>query len=477
MDLPVEMIEAMGKLHWDPLGFVHFAFPWGEGALAGEDGPDKWQEETLRDIGEAVRAGAGAIQISVRSGHGVGKSALVAWVILWFSSTRPHPQGVVTANTKTQLTTKTWRELAKWHRLAINRDWFEWTATKFALKQHPETWFVSAIPWSENRPEAFAGTHEKDVLLIFDEASAIPDIIWETAEGAMTTPGAIWLAFGNPTRNKGRFKECSGKFRHRWQNKKVDSRNAKKADKAKVNQWVEDYGEDSDFVRIRVKGEFPRAGSTQFISEELVTAAQNREIPPGAYAHAPVVIGVDVARYGDDQSVIYVRQGLHTRKVRKFREKSTMELASYVAEEIREQDPDAVFVDVVGIGAGVVDRLRQLGFSVIEVNAGERAMNPKEFFNRGAEMWSKMRDWLKVGYIPKDTELKDDLTGRQYGFDNKERLQLEKTEDMKSRGLASPDTASSLSTTFAMPVQDRDKGRGSSWANDPRVAAANRAVV
>ena len=129
-------------------------------------------------------------------------------------STRPHPQIVVTANTREQLLKKTFRELSVWHKLLINTGWFTWTATKFYHNDHPETWFAAAVPWSAERPESFAGTHAEHVMLLFDEASGIHDVIWEVAEGAMTTAGAAWLVFGNPTRNTGRFRECFGKFAH-----------------------------------------------------------------------------------------------------------------------------------------------------------------------------------------------------------------------------------------------------------------------
>jgi hypothetical protein len=241
-----------------------------------------WQEELLEYLGQCIRDGHGgedavAVLLAVASGHGIGKSALVAWIILWFISTRENPQIVVTAGTQEQLRSKTWRELAKWHKLAINRDWFKWTATRLYNVEAPEQWFASAIPWSANNPESFAGTHEKHVLVIFDEASQIDNIIWETTEGAMTTPGAVWIAFGNPTRNTGRFAECWGRFKHRWKQWQVDSRTAKKANRAQLDQWVQDYGEDSDFVRVRVRGMFPRAGSVQFIPNDLVRNAMQRK--------------------------------------------------------------------------------------------------------------------------------------------------------------------------------------------------------
>jgi len=461
------------KFFHDPLGFVEYVFCWGEGILRDEEGPDVWQAEILKELGEATkRQEEGhlneAIREAVRSGHGIGKTTLIAWIIYWFITTREHPQIVVTANTKNQLETKTWRELAKWHKLAKNKAVFEWTATKLYKKDDRETWFASAIPWSKDRPESFAGTHEKHVLMIFDEASDIPDIIWETTEGAMTTPGAIWVVFGNPTRNTGRFKECWGKFRHRWSGRAIDSRTAKKANQIQLQAWIDDYGDDSDFVRIRVLGKFPKAATTQFIGEDVVDGAVTKRYDQlrDVWGWAPVLMGVDVARFGDDQSVIYVRQGLQTHKILTYREIDTMEFSGHIAGQIKEWKPKTVFVDSVGIGAGVCDRLRQLGFDIIyEVNAGERATKANEFVNLRAEMWQLMKDWLGAGgSIPDEEELKSDLIGVEYGFDGKSRLQLEKKKDMKSRGLASPDLADALALTFAAPVLLDEPKKGLSQA-------------
>jgi hypothetical protein len=201
-----------------PLRFVMLVFPWGEpGPLENYDGPDLWQTQTLLRIEQAIREGlplgSPSIRLAIASGHGIGKTALVAWLILWFISTRPRPQIVVTANTKNQLTTKTWRELAKWKEMAAHGHWFEHTGTQLKLKAREATWFATAVPWSAANASAFAGTHEEHVLMIFDEASEIDRIIWETAEGAMTTPGAMWFCFGNPTVNTGRFRECWTRFR------------------------------------------------------------------------------------------------------------------------------------------------------------------------------------------------------------------------------------------------------------------------
>lgn len=451
-----ELVDAIAQCHDDPLAFVHLVYPWGKpGTILHEyDGPDEWQIWVLEQIRTGAMSVGDAVQIAVASGHGIGKTALVAWIVHWFISTRTNPQIVVTANTENQLSNKTWRELARWWKLSIHKEWFDWTATKFFLKSSPETWFAAAIPWSERNSEAFAGTHEEHVLIIFDEASGIADIIWEVAEGAMTTPGAIWIAFGNPTKNTGRFRECFGKFRHRWVTRQIDSRTAKMADKKKLNEWVDDYGEDSDFVRVRVRGVFPRAGSNQFISSEDVEACRHYQAE--GYESQPVILGVDVARFGDDRTVIRARQGRKVFPAWKYRGLDTMEVADRVIEAINEFNPRVAFVDGGGLGAGVIDRLRQLGYGsrVVEINAGSKPLDGKTYFNLRAEMWGRMRDAVKAGLdLPSDDiELVDDLIGPEYGFTPKQQVQLEKKQDMKKRGLASPDDGDALALTFAKRV-------------------------
>jgi hypothetical protein len=487
----VEIVERCAEFSSDLLGFVLWAFDWGVGELADHDGPDEWQTDILVAIGTRLRAGedggqviADAIRIAVASGHGIGKSALVAWIILWSLSTFEDTRGVVTANTESQLRTKTWAELAKWHRLCITKHLFECTATAiYSLDPaHEKTWRVDAAPWSERNTEAFAGLHNagKRILLIFDEASAIPDVIWETSEGALTDEDTqiVWCAFGNPTRNTGRFRECFGRFRHRWERRQIDSRKAKMTNKAQVAQWVKDYGEDSDFVRIRVRGIFPRVGSTQFISSEDVEQAASREA--AAHLFDALVLGCDVARFGDDESVIYIRKGRdgRTHPPLKYRGLDTMQFAARIAEQYQFYKADAVFVDGGGVGGGVVDRLRQLRVPVIEVQFGsspDRSMPGADslvYANKRAEMWGWMREWLKHGGIPDDPDLRTELEGVQYGYVQVagiDAIQLESKKDMKKRGMPSPDTADALALTFAYPVQPN--------ANAGRAAAGNQQQV
>jgi hypothetical protein len=387
---------------------------------------------------------------------------------------------VVTANTEKQLVSKTWPELAKWHRMSVIRHWFTFTATALYSTQgdHEKTWRVDAIAWSLTNTEAFAGLHNegKRVLLIFDEASAIPDEIWEVSEGALTDADTeiLWLAFGNPTRNTGRFKECFGKRRHRWAHRQIDSRTVEGTNKAQLEKWVEDYGEDSDFVRIRVRGIFPRAGVSQLIGTDLVEDAQKRKadgIDPGA----PFILGCDIARFGDDQNVVRGRQGRTTRGMRpeKWRGMDTVYTANRIATIIDRTNPDAVFIDGGGIGGAVVDILKSRNYRVIEVNFGGKAKNEQDFYNKAAEMYQAIKDWLPTAQLDDDSELADDLTAREYGFDKDGRLQLEKKEDMKKRGLPSPDDGDALALTFAEPVQRKDTRTSRQPLGRTRVAATD----
>jgi len=473
--------EAAKWLHrWrrDPLLFVQEAFPWGKaGPLMNEDGPDDWQIDILSAIRDGITPDD-ALQIAITSGHGIGKSALVSWTILWAISTETDTRGVVTANTENQLRTKTWAEVAKWYRLSpLISALFDLTATSICSSDpaHAKTWRIDQIPWSEKKPEAFAGLHNlgRRTLVVYDEASTIPNVIWETTEGAMTDHNTerLWLCCGNPTRNTGRFRECfsGGKFQHRWQTRKIDSRTTRHTNKIQLKQWVDDYGEDSDFVRVRVRGEFPRAGSMQFISRELVDMAQDPSRDVDVTLMDPFVIGVDVARFGDDRSVICFRRGRDARTIPwlAFRGMDTMQLAAKIAELAGELKPDAIFVDGGGVGGGVVDRLRFLRQPIVEVSFGGKADRSSVgqdgaivYANKRAEMWGTMREWLASGVLPvNDGEVAADLTGVEYGYtmlNGLDAIILEKKEDMKKRGLSSPDMGDALALTFAYPVAPTD---------------------
>lgn len=441
----------------DPLLFVHKFFHWGEGDLAKFTGPDEWQTELLSRMKEKLKEEGlqAAIRFAVSSGHGVGKSALVSWLVLWFISTRPNSQIVVTANTQTQLSTKTWREVSRWLHRMLHRHWFQWQATRLFHVLKPDTWYASAIPWSENNPEAFAGTHETaGVLILFDEASAIADIIWENIEGALTTAGAMWCVFGNPTRNSGYFYECFNRFSHRWIHYKVDSRKAHVANQVQIQQWIDDYGEDSDFVRVRVRGEFPRTSVNQFIPTGLTKDSMARKLLKEAYYHSRPIIGVDVARFGEDRSVIVCRKGSWVDpKMDVYLGIDTMTLAGYVLARFRDEGSNAlVCVDGVGVGAGVVDRLREQGVPVIDVQSSHKSFDPRTYFNKRCELYGKLKEWMQQGgALPDNRDLLSELSIIEYQINKQLQIQLASKEDIrKMNDGKSTDLADPIAYTFAV---------------------------
>ena len=461
--------EEIGTFTHDPLKHVLYVYPWGEdGELKEFNGPRQWQREFLKGLGDRLKAGKinhfEAIQEAVASGHGIGKSALVAWLIKWALDTFRDCRGVVTANTENQLKNKTWAELAKWHRLALNRDWFVLTATALysADPDHEKTWRVDMVAWSENKTEAFAGMHNrgKRILIIFDEASAIPAPIWEVTEGALTDEDTeiLWFVFGNPTRNTGRFRECFGRHKHRWSKGKgwqIDSREVDGTNKAQLQKWVDDYGEDSDFVRVRVRGLFPNASSMQFIPSSLVAEAMRRK---GEWMRGdPLIMTFDVARGGDDNCVIRFRRGLDAKSIKPIRipgseVPDSMILCAKVVNLIEQYKPDAFFFDETGLGGPVGDRIKQLGYLVMGINFGGHSPDP-HYANMRAYMYMMGREWLqRGGALPDDPQLEMDLTSVEYSHDRHDKIILESKEHMKERGLSSPDDGDALMMSFAFHV-------------------------
>ena len=460
------LIEEIEELRHDPLEFAHFAYPWGEGDLIGSDGPRQWQAMILKEIAEHLqdeKTRYTPCRIAVSSGHGIGKSALVGQVIGWAQSTCSDCKIVTTASIEPQLRTKTIPEVTKWFKMLINAHWWKvmTTSIRSVDPKHYDSWRTDFLTWSENNTEAFAGLHNKGkrIVLIFDEASAIADKVWEVAEGALTDEYTeiIWLVFGNPTQPTGRFRECFGTRKSRWKTHQIDSRNVEGTNKEEIQNWVNDYGEDSDFVRVRVKGEFPRSGSAQFIGDDLIMAALAYRAD--GYSKLPKIIGVDVGRFGDDPTVISVRQGRKFRILEKLRGLDSVQVAEHVIQQIKAENPDAYVVDGEGIGAGVVDQLKYRGYTrkLFDYYASQRATNPVEYANKKAELWGKMRQWLKDGAeIPDDAELKQELRSQTYEFSNKGQLMMTPKDVMKRLGFGSPDVAESLMMTFAVDIKAKE---------------------
>ena len=460
----VAILDFLGSTSKDPLTFVKLAFPWGEPgtSLEHETGPDEWQAKKLEDIGRKLREGGEpsvVIREAVASGHGIGKSALIAWLIEWAISTHEDTRGVVTANTDTQLRTKTWAELAKWHNMFIAKDLFTLTATSIFSNQpgHDKTWRIDAIPWSESNPEAFAGLHNqgKRLLILFDEASAIADKIWEVIDGATTDRNTeiVWCAFGNPTRNVGRFHDCFYKLRNLWHSIHIDSRSCKQTNKATLQALVDTYGEDSDIVRVRLRGLFPKAADSQFISLELVEAAMQRTLNKTSYEFAPVVLGVDPAYDGADDFVIFLRQGLYSKCLGVWpKTDDDAQMAQIVAGFEDQYHADAVFIDK-GYGTGLASFGKVMGRQWTLIAFSSTDLIKEGYLNKRASMWGDMKQWLiDGGAIEDDEKLRDDLIGPIAWVNEKGLIQLEKKADMKKRGVPSPNRADALALTFAMPV-------------------------
>ncbi|MBT3042213.1 MAG: terminase [Candidatus Thiodiazotropha sp. (ex Codakia orbicularis)] len=457
------LAEIIRGFKHDPLGYVQYAFPWGETESELEDEEIReWQVEYLEDLGEKLRAGKlndyEVIRKAISSGHGPGKSALVAWLIKWAMDTQVDTKGVVTANTETQLKTKTWPELAKWHRMAITKDWFHYTATALFStdKLHEKTWRIDMVPWSERNTEAFAGLHNKGkrILLIFDEASAIPDTIWEVSEGALTDEKTeiIWAVFGNPTRNSGRFRECWRKFKKRWWRRKIDTRTVKGSKDKQIQEWLEDYGEDSDFFKVRVRGEFPNQSAKQFFSLEDVDGAKGRHLRPEQYNFAAKIIACDPAWEGDDMLVIGMRQGLHYQILRVIpKNDNDIQIANILITLEDEHQADAVFIDA-GYGTGIYSAGATLGRDWQLVWFGSAATKAG-FANKRAEMANDTKQWLKKGgAIPDDDDLYEEMIGVEQVAKLDGKVQLESKKEYKARQGESCDRLDNLFITFAYPV-------------------------
>jgi hypothetical protein len=442
----------------DPLAFVMGAFRWGEGELRGSSGPEPWQADVLSSIKSGLLTPGQAIKIAISSGHGVGKSALCSWVCLWAISTAPDTRGIISASSESMLMTRFRAELRIWFRRFRAAEYFEMGATSLTSKDpnHEQTWRVDLLPNNPNRPEAFQGLHNKNrrILLIYDEASAIEDVIWQSCEAIVTDADAecIWLCCGNPLRATGRFKDCFDKYQNRWITKHVNSLDISFTNKGEMRKWIADYGEDSDFVRTRILGLFPRTGSSMFISPEAVDRAMSRELVPSH--NDPLVAGVDVARYGSDASVVFFRKGHDARSIppQIFRGLSIAELEDRCVWLHNQYQPVQWMIDGGGVGGGLVDHLRRRNLIVVDVQFGSRAdqaIDATRYANKRAEMYGLLRRSLDYLALPVSQELKEQLTCFEYAFNPRGEILLESKDSLRRRGVSSPDISDALATTYA----------------------------
>ncbi len=465
--LEQQLIDDISGFADDPVGFIDYAFPWDEpGVLEGLKGPRVWQKEMFTELRDHLQNPETRFQpflYAVSSGHGIGKSADIGMLLSWGMSTCEDCKVVLTANTDTQLRTKTMPEITKWFNLSINSHWWNLTATAIYTvdRKHEKTWRADAVPWSVHNTEAFAGLHNKRkrIIVVYDEASAIDDKVWDVTEGALTDEETeiIWIAYGNPTRNTGRFRECFRKFKHRWKGRQIDSRTVEGTNKIQIQKWIDDYGLDSDFVKVRVRGLFPAASVKQFISVDDVDKAFGLVLDPKKYNFAPKILTVDPAWEGDDEFVISCRQGLNFRILRCIpKNDNDIQMASLIGTIEDEEQADAVFIDA-GYGTGIFSAGKTMKRKWMLVwSAGKP--NDRGCLNKRAEMWVAARDWLKEGgAIPKDAILHAELIAPETVGRLDGKIQIESKKDMKERGIPSPNRADSLILSFAYPVTGKPK--------------------
>ena len=468
------LAELQATFQFDLPGFIYL-FPWGKGILA-DSAPENWQIELAQKISKRLKDGAKSsadlVEAVVISGRGVGKTTFCAWASLWWLLTRPNCKGVITANTGDQIQTKTWPEIGKWLSLLPPQiaSYVHKTATRLSCNLQQDQWFLSQQTWSEERPEAMQGEHSDHGLCIMDEASAMPQCIIDAVAGGLNTGHNLWIMFGNPTRPDGPFLDAHA--RNDVISMRIDSMTVDRpsVNKALMQRWVQQYGDDSDFCRINIHGQPPRSGVNQFIPTWLIETARQRVLDEEAYSCFPRVLGVDVAGSGVDSTIITRRQGpwLPPQPCRQIRGVDPVELADIIQDERRLYRAKTSFVDGVGIGAGTCAMLKRIGEPFINVGAaGSMAKAARaaaadggiaETANLPTLLWARMRDWLRDGgsLYNAPPELIKELISRQYYTNANGRspglIMLEPKESMNK----SPDWADSLAVTFAANVTADD---------------------
>ncbi|MFA9375581.1 MAG: phage terminase large subunit [Lachnotalea sp.] len=455
-----ELINILNVYYNDPVAFF-------EDILDLE--PDDWQRLVAKDV-------ANNPKVTVKSGQGVGKTALEAGLILWFLTCRPYARVIATAPTMQQLYDVLWAEIAKWLNSSKVKNLLKWTKTKVYMVGDSERWFATAK--TATKPENMQGFHEDHMLIVVDEASGIADAIMEAILGTLTGKDNKLLMCGNPNKLDGVFYDSHNKDRDKYKAHTVSSMDSKRTSKDNIEMLLNKYGQDSDVARVRIFGQFPKGALDSFISLETVEFASGKvsKIKSEEVAQSRILhIGCDVARFGDDKTVITPRISSKVFEFRKYTKKSTMETAGNVimtCKEYMKKYPNikecCIKVDDSGVGGGVTDRLKEvireekLPFKVIPVNNGESAKD-NYYFNLGSELWGHIKELLEVNLsnniqgkevmleLPYDDELIKQLSIRKYHMTSKGKIQLESKDEMKKRGIGSPDIADSLSLAIYEP--------------------------
>lgn len=425
--------------------------------------PDEWQKDFLNAVASGER------KISIRSGHGVGKSTTASWAMLWFLLTRYPVKVVVTAPTSAQLYDALFAELKRWVKELPQpiQDLLDVKQERIELKASATEAFISARTSRAEQPEALQGVHSDNVMLVADEASGVPEAVFEAAAGSMSGHNALTILLGNPVRSSGFFFDTHNRLKDEWWTKRVSCIDSARVSKEYVDDMKSRYGEESNAYRIRVLGEFPKSDDDTIIPMDLLESAKHRDTR--AYEDAPIIWGLDVARFGSDSSVLCKRQSNVVHTLERWRNLDLMQLTGAVVAQYEACDhknrPAEILVDSIGLGAGVVDRLRELKLPARGINVSESPAMGGTYLNLRAELWHKAKAWLEKRdcKIPNNEDLIGELATVRYTFTSNGKIKIESKDDIRRRGLKSPDMADAFVLTFAADAATISWGSSSSW--------------
>lgn len=391
-------------------------------------------------------------RIAVKSAQGAGKTSALVWLTFYFLLVLDDCRILITSPSANQLHRVFHAEALKWKAKMpkIFQDFFEITTQRINIKGKPHIKADLVTASAENQ-ENLAGGHSENYVILADEASAIEEPVFDVLQGTLGTGTGRFIMTANPVRNSGRFYEIFANEKKHWTRLTFDAFRSGQINAKWVEEMADFYGEDSDRYRVRVLAQFPRASEEQFIPVHVVDSALARELPPSQYHMYPKIAGVDVARFGSDLTVFTIRQGPVVLDITEYDGLDTVEVAARLADYYNKWRPSAIFVDAIGIGAGVFDQAKNIGLPVVEVVVSQRPSDPKQYFNLRSQLWGEMRDWLHNGAVlpTSNSKVKSQLCSMTYSYNNKLQIQLANKKDMKKLGLESPDIPDSLSLTFA----------------------------
>ena len=472
--LPDKVVAAAKRWRSDPVAFVREVC---------KDEPDPWQLDALRALPMRKK-------LALKACKGPGKTRYLAWVIWWWLATRWHSNVVAMSITGDNLRDNLWAELARVQEQSeFLTKYFEHKGEKIEARAHPKTWWCSARSFPQNADKSqqantIAGMHGIHPLIVCDEVGDYPDGVVVASEGIFANDVEAKLVIaGNPTKTEGPLYRVCTRDRYDWWVKEItgdpdDPNRATRISMEWARKMIKDWGRDNPWVMVNVFGQFPPQQSNKLLGPDDVNTAMERVLVEQEFSQDPIVFGLDVARFGDNESVLFRRQGRMAFTPRMWRELDLMSLSDQVMQEVVLHQPQAIFVDATGVGGGVVDRLRQLGASVVPVDFGGAPMDTR-FADRRSEMWWLMADWVKKGgMLPQDSQLRNELLTPNFDFTSSGKItkfKLEGKKELRKRGVESPDRADGLALTFAAPVlhhmglmQSITGGRPSQWEQSAR---------